>query len=44
MLNNKKIPILCDINFESVFTGINNIKRKENRPKINITYTGEKFY
>ena len=27
-LNNKKIPIWCKVNFESVFTAINSIKKQ----------------
>ena len=40
MLNNKKIPMLRDVNFEYVFIGINNVKteRKQIIIQINITY------
>ena len=43
--NNKKKTIWGNVNLESAFTAINNIKiLRENRPKINITSYGENVY
>ena len=40
-LNDKKIPIWCNVNFESVFIAINNTKKQR---KFNITPYGENVY
>ena len=37
----KKIPIWCNVDFVSVFTALNNIKKQR---KFNITSYGEIFY